>query len=156
MCLLVAQTMASELLLGGGVHEDYFSRLTFSLKRGTILFVSFHSATTIFVLKRGYASLGYIFFPCCSSRRVFFFASQACPTKIASPFVGGAVQTGFVCLHVFSTPCHWFLAQAAAVIKQALFAVYVDSINNISWSKRKVGPMVYVTELGTLESATAP
>lgn len=40
--------------------------------------------------------------------------------------------------------------------KQTVFSVYVDSVNNISWSKRKVGPVVYVTELGTLESATAP
>lgn len=43
MCLLVAQTMASELLLGGGgggegVHEDYSSRLTFSLKKGGTVF----------------------------------------------------------------------------------------------------------------------
>lgn len=29
MCLLVAQTMASELRLGGGGHEDRLSRLTF-------------------------------------------------------------------------------------------------------------------------------
>lgn len=32
----------------------------------------------------------------------------------------------------------------------------VDSVNNICWSKRKVGPLLYVTEQGTLESATAP
>lgn len=83
-----------------------------------------------------------------------FFASQACPTKTASPFVGGAVQTGIACPNIcFLRVVNDF---TSSFDKSDLFAVYVYSINNISWSKRKVGPMVYVTELGTLESATAP
>lgn len=35
----------------------------------------------------------------------FLLVKRALP-KIASPFVGGAVQTGFVCLHGFPTPRH--------------------------------------------------
>lgn len=83
------------------MHEDYFSRLTL-IKRGTVLFVSLHSATTIFVHKRGYASLDYISSPSrCSSRRVFFLPVKRALPKLRRFFVGGAVQTGFVSLHVF-------------------------------------------------------
>lgn len=52
----------------------------------------------------------------------------------------------------FATQC----GTSSGAVKRGLFAVYVDCINIISWSKREVGPMLYVTELGTLESATAP
>lgn len=77
------------------------------------------------------------------------FASVACPTKTASPFVG--VQTGCVCLRQPFNPVAGFGAD-----KRGTYLPSVDRINSISWCKRKVGPGVYVTEQGTLESATAP
>lgn len=91
MCLLVAQTIASELLLGGRVQEDYFNRLTFSLKE--VLFVS--PFTTVFLS---------VIFPSLAAAVVVFFCQSSVPyqKKMRRLFVGGAVQTGFVCLRVFS------------------------------------------------------
>lgn len=34
--------------------------------------------------------------------------------------------------------------------------INVDNTNNTRWLEQKAGPMVYVSETGTLESATAP
>lgn len=71
MCLLVAQTMASDLLLGGGVHEDYFP--TFSLKGALYCLSPPLCYCNICPQARG-CFHGYISSPCCSSsRRVFFF-----------------------------------------------------------------------------------
>lgn len=78
MCLLVVQTMASELLLGGGVHEDYFNRLTFSLKEAPFCLCPITRLPQS-VFNRGYGLLGYISF--LAAVIVVFFASQACPTK---------------------------------------------------------------------------
>lgn len=147
MCLLVAQTIASDLLLGGGARR-LFSNFFIKKQQRTVCLL----CCNICPQARG-CFLGYISSPCCSSRRGSFFF---CPTKKnTSPFVGGAVQTGLFCLPVLPPPL-WLTTRSSRTDKQALFSVYVDSINNISWSKRKVGPVVYVTELGTLESATAP
>lgn len=138
-----------------------FQPSNFFIKRGTAVFLPLVLATTTFALKpRG--GLVCISSPCCSCRRVFFFpsfflTSQACPTKTASPFFLSAAPSRLdlaagICflrpVTDFGTPCGFD--------NPGLFAVYVDSIIIISWSKRKVGPVVYVTELGTLESATAP
>lgn len=128
MCLLVAQTIASELLLGGGVYGDYFN---FFIKRGTVLFVSFHQATTVYVFNPGYASLGYISFLCCSNRRVFCFFALP---KTASPFCRRRRPDG-ICLSVYFLRFATEFGRINGADKRGLFAVYVDSINNISWSK---------------------
>ena len=109
MCLLVAQTMASELLVGGG---RLLQSSNFFIKRGTVLFVSLHSATTIFVLKTRVCLSRSDFLPLLllqqsqSSCFSFFLPVKRALPKIASSFVGGAVQTGFVCLHGFPPPRH--------------------------------------------------
>lgn len=152
MCLLVAQTMASEFLLGGG-GARWFQPSNFLLKETPFLFVSLHSATTIFVLKRGLLSVRFPSFPrCCRSSRVFLPVKRAPPKlrRLLSAAPSGRDSSVYVYFHGFD------FGTSCGAHKQGTFSVCVDGINNISWSKRKVGPMLYVTELGTLESATAP
>lgn len=75
MSLLVAQTMATELLLGGrrrGVLGRLFQPSNFFIKRGTAVFLPLLLATTTFALKPR-RELVCISSPCCSCRRVFFF-----------------------------------------------------------------------------------
>lgn len=148
MCLLVAQTMASELLLGGGGSaRRLFQRSNFFIKKGNVYCLP-HTSTTLLPLKQGY--IGYISLLQQSS---CFCHSSVPHQKLRRLFVGGAVQTGFLPRWCFLR----FVADLGTrADRRGLFNVYVDSINSISWSKRKVVPMLYVTGLGTLESATAP
>lgn len=154
MCLLVAQTMASELQLGGGVHEDYFSRLTFSLKGAPFCLFPFTLLLQYLSSNEGYASLGCVSFPCCSSRRVF--PQSSVPFQKLRRLLSAAPSRRGLSVYMYFLRVAADFGTSSGADKPGLFAVYVDSINNISWSKRKVGPMLYVTELGTLESATAP
>lgn len=94
--------------------------------------------------------LGYISSPCCSSRRVFLPYQKLRRLLSAAPSRRVRLST------CTSSAPVTYSGTRSGTDKQAVFSVFVDSINNISWSKRKVGPVVYVTELGTLESATAP
>lgn len=84
-----------------------------------------------------------------------FLPVWSCPTKNCFAFL--STPSSRLSLSTNSHLCFRAgLAPINGADKGDLFGVRVDSINNISWSKRKVGPEVYVTELGTLESATAP
>lgn len=146
---------------GGGVLGRLFQPSNFFIKRGTAVFLPLLLATTTFALKPRRGACLYFLpllqLPSCFLFPPFFLTSQACPTKTASPFFLSAAPSRLdlaarICflrpVTDFGTPCGFD--------NPGLFAVYVDSIIIISWSKRKVGPVVYVTELGTLESATAP
>lgn len=135
MCLLVAQTMASELLSGGGGRRECTKIITavklFPLERGApFLFVSPSLGHYNICPQAEVMILVHILFPrCCSccSRRVFlFFASQACcSTKIASPFVGGAVHTGVVYVHFLGFVSDYIFFLLGGVDKQRLFAPFV-------------------------------
>lgn len=156
MCLLVAQTMASELLLGGGVHEDYFSRLTFSLKG-----VPFCLSPFTRLLQYLYTSEGLLFsitFPLLAAAAVvvFFFCQSSVRYQNCVAFLSAAPSRRDLSVYISFLRFVADFGTSSGADLQVLFAVFVDSINNISWFKRKVGPMVYITELGTLESATAP
>lgn len=149
--------------MGGAVLGRLFQPSNFFIKRGTAVFLPLLLATTTFALKPRRGACLY-FLPllqlpsCFLFSPLFFLTSQACPTKTASPFFFLSAAPSRLDLAAricflrpvtdFGTPCGFD--------NPGLFAVYVDSIIIISWSKRKVGPVVYVTELGTLESATAP
>lgn len=91
--LLVAQTMASELLLlGGGVHEDYFP--TFPLNTAP--------SPSVSPLKHVSSKPRFLYFiPFAAAvvvgRGIFIFLPyQKKKKKLRRPFVGGAVQTGFI------------------------------------------------------------
>ena len=113
------------------VHEEYHSRLTFLFKTGAPFCLSpLRSASTIFVLKPRVMFLSNIYplpsplfllqSSCFSFFFFFFFASQACcSTKIASPFVGGAVQTGVVYMYFLGFDSDdFFLSFTAALINK--------------------------------------
>lgn len=130
-----------------GSGRRLFQRSNFFIKKGTVYCLP-HTSTTLLPLKQGY--IGYISLLQQSS---CFCHSSVPHQKLRRLFVGGAVQTGFLPRWCFLR----FVADLGTrADRRGLFNVYVDSINSLSWSKRKVGPMLYVTELGTLESATAP
>lgn len=118
------------------------------------MFVSDYQATTVCLQSRIWSSRLY-FLPCCSNRRVFCQSSLPYEKELRRLLSAAPSRrdlSTYVYFLRFATGC----GTTSGADKRGLFGVYVDSINIISWSKQEVGPVVYVTELGTLESATAP
>lgn len=126
MCLLVAQTMASELLLGGGEHEDYLSRLTFSLKKNIFLFVPLHSVTQYLSSSDG-VLVSFIFPSIAAAVVVVVFIGFFSPVKRAlslskkkRSLLSATQSRGDLSL------CVNFTGPSSGADKQGLFAVNVD------------------------------
>lgn len=143
MCLLVAQTMASELLLGGGgggggmeiIPANFFIK---KKKGGTI--VCLRSLTTIFVLKRGVFMSRLYFLPFAAV--VVFFFSLPPKKKKMRRLLSAAPSRHPVSALCVSYPRRFFCFCFLRTPINKIFTTFmlIVSITRADL-KRKVGPM---------------
>lgn len=105
MCLLVAQTMASDLLLGGGSARRLFQPSNFFTKRSTALFLNLSSPTAVFLLKLGSVSG---LFPSLAAAVVVFLPLKRALPKITSPFCRRRRPDGVCPSTCIPPPCYFF------------------------------------------------
>lgn len=100
MCLLVAQTIASEWLLGGGGYENDPKRLTFFPPANERIRNNIPSFSQRIVVLKLWLLMS-ITFSSLQKQPSCFCQSSVLYQKCVSLYVGGAVQRGFLSLRVF-------------------------------------------------------
>lgn len=132
VCLLPKQWPVS-CCWEGGAHEDYFSRLTFSLK-GAPFCLSPSSQLLQYLSSSEGMPPSVIFSSLAAAVVVFFLPVKRALPKLRRLLSAAPFRRDLSVYMYFLRLVTDFLAQAAALINKAYSPFYVDSINNISWS----------------------